>query len=201
MGVEIIKEFVNARSSRTEDRKRISGLSTGMPVWILSRGHDHRGATLFDEEARVVWLLAYRRHRSKSPDDFYRYCPELDAKGVLLPSEDDYEKLFDDRGERFVDGLLVEAPIYLKEARDRMEEIRVLIGGEMGAGIAIEIAGEAEATSLAVSLDTLDSDHLSLVLSAFHAEGEWENAQEMPSRPLDPDEVAFIHVHEREDSA
>lgn len=198
LGIEIVKEFVNARSDRTDDRKTISGLNTTLPVWVLSRGHDHRGATLFDEEERVVWLLAYGRHRSKSPDDFYRYCPELDASDVLLPTEEDYEKLFNDRGERFVDGLTVEAPIYLKVARDRQEEIHVVIGGEMGVGVAIEIAGEAEATSIAVSLDTLDSSHLSLVLRAFHAEGEWEDIGAMPSRPLGANEVAFVHVHERE---
>ncbi len=196
LGIEIVKEFTNARSDRTGDRKLISGLRTGVPVWILSRGHDHRGATVFDEEQHVVWLLAYGRHRSNSPDDFYKYCPRLDAADRLLPTEDDYERLFDDRGERFVDGLMVEAPLYLKEARDRQVEISVLIGGEMGAKLAIEVAGEAEATSIAVSLETLAGDHVPLVLRAFHAEGDWESASQMPSRPLEVDEVAFVHVHE-----
>lgn len=199
LGIDIVKEFVNGRFDRTEDRNPISGLNTAVPVWVLSRGHDHRGATIFDEEERVVWLLAYGRHRSGSPDDFFRYCPSLDAEDRLLPTDADYEALLDDRGERFVDSLSIEAPLYLKEAREQGTEIQVLVGGELGAKIAIEVAEEMEATSIAVALDSLEGDHVALVLASFHAEGSWESATRMPSRPLDVNEVAFIHVHETED--
>ncbi len=30
-------------------------------VWRLGYGHDHRGATLYDEDEGVIWLVAYGR--------------------------------------------------------------------------------------------------------------------------------------------
>ncbi len=197
LGIDIVKEFVHARRERTTDRKLISGLKLDLPVWVLSRGHDHRGATLFDEEERVVWLVAYGRHRSGRSDDFYAACPDLAAAGRLLPAEIDYERMFDDRGERFVDSLNIEAPLILKAARESGNEVTVTLGGHLGARVAVEIAGEAEATYLAIDLESLDGDLVSLALAAFHTNVEdWENAERMPSRELRASEAAFIHVHQ-----
>lgn len=96
-GIDIVKELINGRSDRTEDRNEISPLTSGVPVWVLSRGHDHRGATFYDEDMDVVWLLAYGRHRSGEAKDFFPYCIELDEEDRLLPTDADYERMFDDR--------------------------------------------------------------------------------------------------------
>lgn len=197
-GIDIVKELINGRSDRTEDRNEISPLTSGVPVWVLSRGHDHRGATFYDEDANVVWLLAYGRHRSGEANDFFPFCTELDEKDRLLPTDADYERMFDDRGHRFVDGVLIEAPLALKQARENPGEHRLLLGGEMGAAVAVEIEVEAEATTIAFRKETLDWDQVPLVLAAFHAEaaGTWESTDRLPSRSLEDGEMAFIHVHE-----
>lgn len=196
--MDIVKELINGRSDRTEDRNEIYPLTSGVPVWVLSRGHDHRGATFYDEDANVVWLLAYGRHRSGEAGDFFPYCTKMDEEDQLLPTEADYERMFDDRGHRFVDGLMIEAPLALKQARMNPGEHRFLLGGELGAAVAVEIADEAEATTVAFRKETLDWGQVPLVLAAFHAEAEgaWEQIDRLPSRSLDSGEMAFIHVHE-----
>lgn len=200
-GQEIVKEFINARRHRTDDRQMVTGLGFGpdLPVWTLSRGHDHRGATLFDEEQGVIWLLAYGRHRSGTKHDFYKVCPALAREDRLLPTDDDQQRMLDDRGERFVDSLMVEAPLVLKMARESGEEVQTLLGGHLGAGVAVEVAGEAEATHLAIDITSLDGDLVPLTLAAFHADVDgWESSDRLPSRALRETEVGFVHVHESE---
>ncbi len=199
LGIDIVKALVKDRSDKTTDRNQINPLTCGVPVWVLSRGHDHRGATFFDEEERVVWLLASGHHRSGADTDAFRHFKALDAAQNLLPAAGDYERMFDERGMRFVDALVIEAPLILKEARESKEELKVLLGGDFGARVAIEIEDPVEATTLGLMAEYLDWDHVTIVLSAFHAEGTWETVERMPSRELQEGEVAFIHVHETGD--
>ena len=116
---EIVKALVSDRSDRTENTRQVSPLTSGQPIWVLSRGHDHRGGTFFDEQERVVWLVAYRRHRSGSEDDFFPYCKELDRKDRLLPTAQDYERMVRDRDGRIVRSIVIEAPLILKQARQQ----------------------------------------------------------------------------------
>jgi hypothetical protein len=193
-GLEIVKALVSERSSRTESTRRVSPLSSGHDIWVLARGHEHRGGTFFDQEARVVWLVAYGRHRSGSKDDFFPYCKDLDREDRLLPTKDDYERLLRDRDTRFARTVSVEAPLLLKRAREERGEQRAKLGGELGACLAIEVADNLEATTIAFEVETIEFDLVPLVLAAFH-DGAWESVGHMPSRDLEPNEVAFIHVH------
>jgi hypothetical protein len=192
---EIVKALVSDRSDRTENTRQVSPLTSGQPIWVLSRGHDHRGGTFFDEQERVVWLVAYRRHRSGSEDDFFPYCKELDRKDRLLPTAQDYERLVRDRDGRIVRSIVIEAPLILKDARQQGTEQRAMLGGNHGACIAIEAVDDLEAITIAFKVSTIDFDLVPIVLAAFH-DGAWESGDRMPSRRLDPDEVAFIHIHE-----
>lgn len=194
---EIIKALVSDRSDRTENTRQVSPLTSGQQIWVLSRGHDHRGGTFFDEQERVVWLVAYRRHRSGSEDDFFPYCKELDRKDRLLPTAQDYERLVRDRDGRIVRSIVIEAPLILKDARQQGTERRVMLGGNHGACIAIEAADDLEAITIAFKVSTIDYDLVPIVLAAFH-DGAWESSDRMPSRRLGADEIAFIHIHESE---
>ncbi|HEX7060051.1 MAG TPA: hypothetical protein VF176_09395 [Solirubrobacterales bacterium] len=194
---EIIKALISDRSDRTENTRQVSPLTSGQPIWVLSRGHDHRGGTFFDEQERVVWLVAYRRHRSGSEDDFFPYCKELDRKDRLLPTAQDYERMVRDRDGRIVRSIVIEAPLILKEARRQGTEQRAMLGGKQGACIAIEAVDDLEAITIAFKVSTIDFDLVPIVLAAFH-DGAWESSERMPSRRLDPDEIAFIHIHESE---
>lgn len=197
LDIEIIRAFTDKRSDRTEDTREVSPLTCGRPVWVLARGHDHRGGTWFDEQERVLWLLAYRRHRSGQPDDFFPYCKDLDARGLLLPTESDYERLFRDRDHRFAWSITIEAPVLLKQARESGQEERAMLGGAYGACIAVEAEPGIEATTIAFAAETMPFEYVALILAAFHGDvSEWEQAAEMPSRALRPDEIAFRHHHE-----
>ena len=41
--VEIVKALVKDRSERVEDTRQVAPLTSGVAVWVLSRGNDHRG--------------------------------------------------------------------------------------------------------------------------------------------------------------
>jgi hypothetical protein len=196
-GEEIIKSFMKDRYERTENTRQVAPLTHGREVWVLARGNDHRAGTWYDPAERVVWLLAYGRHRSGDPTDFFPYCKRLDAEARLLPTDADYERLIRDRDTRFAAAIRIEGPLLLKKARASGKEERVVLGGEYGACVAIETANGMEETTLAFRVETLPFDHLPIILKAVHAGGEWEDASEMPSRPLDQGEIAFRHLHER----
>jgi hypothetical protein len=97
---EIVTALVKKRCDSPMDRSEIAPLSSGRTVYRLAFGDDHRGGTWHDERFGVVWLLAYRLHRSGKPDDAFPYIKGLDEAGRLLPTEADYKALFDDHGHR-----------------------------------------------------------------------------------------------------
>jgi hypothetical protein len=85
-GIEIIKAFKKDRASEPGGPKTISPLSSGETVYRLAYGHDHRGGTYYDEEEAVIWLVAFGRHRSGKPDDFYPVASSSTLKTVYFPS-------------------------------------------------------------------------------------------------------------------
>jgi hypothetical protein len=89
LGLKIVKAFVKDRASQSTGARQVTPLTCGLRVYRLAYGNDHRGATLHDEVDAVIWLLAYGRHRSGKPGDFFPFCKGLDAEGRLLPTEDD----------------------------------------------------------------------------------------------------------------
>lgn len=193
LGIAIIKAFVKKRAQRTDDTRQVSPLTCGKPVWVLARGSDHRAGTLFDEAERVVWLVAYRRHRSGAADDFFPYCKALDTEGKLLPDAPDYEGLLRDRDVRFAFAIRIEAPLILKKARTSGIEQRATIGGSYGVCVALEAADDLEAISVAFKAGTVPRDYIPIVLAAFKA-GHWDAAYSMPSRELQQDECAFTYL-------
>ncbi len=192
-GLEIIKAFVKDRAEQATASKQVSPLACGHPVYRLAYGHDHRGATFHDDVEEVLWLLAYGRHRSGEDDDFFPACKALDADGRLMPTEDDYERMFNERGERFAAAVVHEAPVILSEARATDGEHRCTVGGELGVGLSIEVDEELGATAITVAFvaDGFESmDQAKLLLAAL-SPGPWEMIGRMPSRELEQGEVAY----------
>jgi hypothetical protein len=194
--IEIIKAFESKRFDRVENTRQVAPLTSGKEVWVLARGHDHRGGTWYDDQERVVWLLASRWHRSGSAQDFFPYCKELDAAGRLLPTKSDYEALIRDRARRFAYSVRIEAPLILRAARETQKEQRVMLGGRFGARIAVEVADELEETTIAFKAGTVPVDYVAVILGCFHPDAAWGLADRMPSRDLEPDEFAFAHLRE-----
>ena len=161
-------------------------------LWVLAQGDRHRGATVYDEENEVIWLVAYGRHESGADDDFFPVCKQLAEKGVLLPTEEDYKALFEDRGRHFAEAVRIEAPMLLLEARLVDGEHRCTVGGSLGAGLCVEVSQDPEATAITVAFmaTELEYEQGVLLLAALNP-GAWEPIGRMPSRDLESGEVAF----------
>ncbi len=191
---EIVRALVRERSDRTEGTRQVSPLTSGRKVWVLGHGHDHRGGTWFDEANEVVWLVAYRLHRSGTSEDFFPYCKMLDEHRRLFPQLEDYGELVKDRDQRFVYALLIQAPQVLKEARARAgAEVSTVLGGAE-TGVVVDVVETLEEITVAFDMRTLEPGLVEVILAAFHP-GEWEDADKMPSRPLEYYELGFKHMH------
>jgi hypothetical protein len=195
-GVPIVKAFVRERRDKFVGTREVSPLSSGRPVSVLGHGDRHRGGTWHDTENDVVWLLACGEHRSGNSDDFYPYCKELDERGVLLPSEADYEALFRDRDQIFARRLMIEVPLLLKRARERAgEEVTATLGGRFGTGVVVEVASDLEAITVAFDTRTLSVwTYISAILGSLAPGDDWDQVGEMPSRDLASHEVAYEWV-------
>ncbi len=165
----------------------------------MGQGNDHRGATWFDTKSRVMWLLAYRLHRSGSPDDFFPYAKALDAAGRLFPTEADYERMIRERDHRFIQAVRIEAPLVREQAIKTREEQRVMLGGELGACVSIEIADDLRELTVAFATTSVPWDLVPIILQCFWVSQDWSPAERLPSRPLEAGEVAFRCMYEQED--
>jgi hypothetical protein len=195
-GLEIIKALVGDRSKQTASTRQVSPLTCGKDVWVLARGHDHRGATFHDDADEVIWLLAYGRHRSGDDGDFFPFCKGLDAEQRLLPTQDDYRRMYVERDRRFAAAVRVEAPVILRDARAAEGEHRCIVGGELSVALSIEIDEELDATAITVafSASNMETIEQGQLLLAALSPGKWEMCGRMPSRELKPTEVAFTIV-------
>jgi hypothetical protein len=194
--LDIIRAFVRERRDK-DIGSPLTGLTTQVPVGVLRHGHDHRGATWFDEDHDVVWLMAYRLHRSGKPDDFFPWVQDLDAREELFPTEADYEQLERDRADRFTKAILIECPQILKAAREAPDtEIARELGGEYAIAVTVEVADDLEAITIAFDLRTLQVvEHMPAILAALAPDPEgWEVVGRMPKRALRDTEQAFQYT-------
>lgn len=197
--VEIVKSFVEKRRDRDYDTGKLEPLTSGVEVWILRRGNDHRGATWHDTHEEVIWLLAYRLHRSGQADDFFPWAKQLDKDDRLLPVAADYATMFKERDERFVQALLVEVPLILHEARETPGEHRKRLGGDFFACISVEVDDEigGEAIYIAFKVETVDFRRVPVILAVFHpVADDWALTSALSSRSADPDEVVYTCTRE-----
>ena len=184
----IVRAFENQRSEDPIGTRTVGPAAGELTIYRLGLGNDHRGATWHDQAEAVVWLCAYGLHRSGEDDDAFPYFHELIASGLILPTEDDYTALFDDRGRRFADTLYEDAQQLLAQARSNpgIEQIGVL-GGEQSAAVAVEVVDTLEETYVAFSAVGIDTTRLLMILGAFDLEAkfsDWELVGRFPTRAL-----------------
>ncbi len=191
----IVKALETQRFTSPTGGKTVGPAAGDRTIYRLGLGHDHRGATWFDAQERVVWLCAYRLHRSGDPEDAFPYFHELIQDGRIMPTEHDYEMLFSDRDARFVETLPQDAQALLRRARLHagVEQIGVL-GGEQRAGVLVEVVETLQETYVAFSITGIDHTRLILILEAFYPEasyGDWELVSALPTRALQPGEFCY----------
>lgn len=189
----IVHAFVNQRSTNPIGTRTVGPAAGDKTIYRLGHGHDHRGATWHDDEDGVIWLCAYRLHRSGEADDAFPYFHQLIDADEMLPTEEDYNALFDDRGHRFADTIQQDAQqlLALAKAAPGVEQIGIL-GGEDKAGVIVEVVETLTETYVAMSGTTMTTERIVVILAAFDADasfGEWEWTDEFPTRQLRGDEI------------
>jgi hypothetical protein len=194
---DIVRAFVNKRTTKPNDTKRVSPLAGNQDVYRLAIGHRHRGATWHDVENRVVWLLAYAQHEFEYDGDAFPYFKALHQDDQLLPSIADYAALFAERAQRFALLAPEDAARLLETARAKPGvEHRGVIGGELGCGVAVEVADTLEEAYVAVK-SCPSTKELAVVMAAFFPDAAADDLEwpaEMPARALDPDELCFRYL-------
>lgn len=192
---EIIKALVKRRSDGPADTREITPLSCGKRVYRLAYGDRHRGATWYDEQHGVVWLLAYARHEFEDRGDAFPYFKELDAEGQLLPRPADYEALLRERDGRLQSEIDTDAKLILDEARENPgREVVGMLGGAVEVTVTVMVVESLGELYVAVQMEGLAKEHFVIALAALF-EGrnfeEIETANELPDRALQPGELAF----------
>ena len=121
--------------------------------------------------------------------------------GILLPTEEDYAALFDDRGQRFADTLYEDAQQCLVRARSSpgLEQVGIL-GGEQATSVVVTVVDTLEEIYVAFSVARIDTVRLAMVLSAFDPEApfhDWELVDTFPTRSLrlDNAEICYRILH------
>ncbi len=193
----IVRAFENQRSGNPIGTKTVGPAAGERTLYRIGYGHNHRGATWYDPPKQAVWLCAYRLHRSGSPDDAFPYFQELTREGRIMPTVEDYQALFADRGRRFAETVHEDAQALLARARSSpgIEQIGVL-GGEERTGVVVEVVETLEETYVAFSVARIDPSRLVLILAAFYPDmafGDWALAASLPTRPLRTSEAEVCY--------
>lgn len=166
-----------------------------------------RGATLYDSEENVVWLLGFGYHTSGRDDDVYEVLEALDRDDKLLPTNEDYE-LFFEASEATLPGLLRQtAGEMFNEANDSPgTEVRRDIGGTFPVSVVVERENGMTATWLAISYRLLRGEYEpppeweQFILAAFFPGRRPEDIvspeQRLPTRPTGSDEWVYQVIAE-----
>ncbi len=195
----IVDAFLERRARHPLGQETIQGLTSRIVAYSLHSA-DYRGITWYQENHRVVWLLAAAFHRSGKRDDAYPYFISLDNEGRLLPKTEDVELLVAEQTKDLARHLLEQVPALTQQVLSNPGR---LLGGVLGGRIKIRAIFEADDTpmlSVAISQKLqpgnlqLPADWLMIVAAAFFPDGDPQNlsfAWDMGGRPLREDEIAF----------
>jgi hypothetical protein len=199
---EIVKALRRERSQSVVGSDTVGPAAGEDTIWVLRHGNDHRGATWFDPVENVVWLCAYSRHRSGTPNDAFQRFPGLIRDGTMRPVAEDYEALADDRAERYAAVVATEGPGLLAQARATLgAEVREVIGTTQPVGLVVHVVETLEQTFVAVFGDRTDLAALQLLLVSLypdHPFNDWTTETCLPTRELDHSrgEFCLSIVHE-----
>jgi hypothetical protein len=155
-----------------------------MTIYTLRQGEDHRGATWFDPESRVVWLVAAGPHRSGATDDAFQHFKRLREEERIYPEEADFEDLSEDRGKEFVERAEVGVPKLLSEAQEMLgQELELQIGNEPLSCV-VYVVETLEERYFAVSglIDPEEVELLKVLFAPDSAREQWRFEQSLPTR-------------------
>jgi hypothetical protein len=200
---KIVGKFADLRSSLPDGQEPFRS-AVGSDVFTLHSGRQ-RGATWYDREYRVVWLLGFGIHREGDHNDSYNRIEWLDERGQLMPTVEDYEALIRDRHAQLLPTMVAEARALLSRARSAPGQVHSAL---LNCGVSISLyverlieeGGGLEEFHLAISTKHLERRWLSTIRTALWPEdpnASWEFSQRFPvDRGGAEDELCFRHWHE-----
>jgi hypothetical protein len=188
-GHEIIRALRHKHERDPTPTDTVGPAAGAMTLGVLRYGNDHRGATWFDSRAGVLWLCAYRVHRSGMPDDAFPYFDGLRRARRIFPTDADRERALRDQAIRLVESIPEEAQRLVGEAATRQgEECAGMLGPVPVCLVVIEIEGIRE-LHIAVDIRRADPNMLAAVLVGLCPNpdefGAWRPTTALPTRPLD----------------
>lgn len=198
----IVRKFVELRATAPEGNETFRSASRS-DVFTLHAARE-RGATWFDREYAVVWLLGFATHREGDRSDSYAYLRSLDERELLMPAEEDYEQLIRDRDARQIPEMIAEVRALLFRARAEPDEVHAAM---LNNGVTLRLyvermeeeGGGVEEFHLAVSLKFLGRKMLSHIRAALWPEdatASWEFTRDFPQSGDDESELRFRHWHD-----
>jgi hypothetical protein len=200
---KIVGKFVDIRSSLPDGQEPFRS-APGSNVFTLHSGRQ-RGATWYDREYRVVWLLGFGTHREGDRDDSYNRIELLEERHQLMPTVEDYEALIRDRQAQLIPTMVAEVRTLLGRARSTPGQVHSTL---LNCGVAVRLYVERlieedqglEEFHLAISTKYLERRWLSTIRTALWPEGPNANWEFSNRFPVDSDgaedELCFRHWHE-----
>lgn len=182
--------LVAKRAASPVGAKTVGPVAGGRTLHHLGVGDDHRGATWFDANERVVWLCAYRFHRSGTRADAFPYFRELMDEGRMMPVRADFARLAEDRDARAGRIAVEQAQPLLADARARpgAETHGSVLAAEVS--VVVVVVDTLEETCVAIVVRGLSAEVVRLVLFGFCPQRsftEWETG-EFPARALNTED-------------
>ncbi len=114
-------KFYDKLAASPQGQETVENLQANIVAYSLHAGR-WRSLTWHDVPSAIVWLLAGRYHRSGHSDDSYPHFRGL-AKQDLLPTETDYERVFEREGPSFAAAVAADVEKLLDRGRSRRGEI------------------------------------------------------------------------------
>lgn len=199
----IVRKFIDLRSVLPDDGQETFAGGSRSDIYTLHAGQ-LRGVTWCDREYAVVWLLGFGMHREGHRSDAYNVLAELDKRGQLLPTAEDYEAMMREREERQLPTMVAEMRSLLKRGRATPEKVHSVLLS-VGVRVSLYVTREGDETEgleefhLAVSARHLEDGWLAVIrTSLWPSENQdaWEYTKDFPEREPSSDELRFKHWHE-----
>lgn len=146
---DFIRQFVGKRSQAPATGENILNVSPYGHIKSLHAGRE-RGATIYDSEMDVCWLLAWGdSHKDGDHNDVYMHFETLSRRDELLPTTEDYEALETVTDKSLMDALRLTSDELLHEARKTP-------GTEVSTHLDLRHSGTADIT---VAIDLIVDQH------------------------------------------
>jgi hypothetical protein len=174
---QLLDAFYQRRSESPIGQETVENLQAAIVAYSLHAGR-WRGLTWHERDMAIVWLLAGRYHRSGERDDSYPHFRRL-SKTQLLPTEQDYERVFERESVTFAEQVLDDVRALLQRCADSPGTI---IEGRISQRIGARAVRDAEG-KLQVALDrrlypgeeSVPGEWLMIVLAGFFPSTAFEH--------------------------